>query len=228
MMLSNALRLGVILLVSLSSTLVFGQVSQTGGSLKDDRSRDELADPTREFGGARQTYLQVDPAETAARLRRGLTAMREQTRESTEEGRRVIRDSVDEISSIADRLEQKREVSSARLEAALARAQFALAHNHLLLAIKARNENARERIGHELKAASEQVQHGVQHLGQDFRDEEAAIQNATKRIAKKLSEDGDATREEIHDALSAFRSHLANLRKRLWPDVEPKRTKSRD
>jgi hypothetical protein len=77
---------------------------------------------------------------------------------------------------------------------------------------------AGERVGTELRAASEQLQHGMQHLGEDLRDEEAEVHAATQRLAKKLVDGGEATRAEIREGLSSFRDHLATLRKRLWPD----------
>jgi len=174
-------------------------------------------DPTRDFDLARQSFLEVDLSEAAARIRRGIAAMQEQSRTATAEGRQAIRNSVEELENLAKTIEQKREKSSERLDGALARAQFALAHHHYLLAIKAHNEQARKQLGQELHSAAEQLQNGVTRLRVDLRKKEAEIQLATKKLAAKLIDGGNATMDEIGDGINSFGDNMTNLRERALP-----------
>jgi hypothetical protein len=173
-------------------------------------------DPTRDFDLARQSFLEVDLREAAARIRRGIAAMQEQSRTATAEGRQAIRDSVEELENLAEPIEQKREKSSERLDGALARAQFALAHHHYLLAIKAHNDQARKQLGQELHLAAEQLQNGVT-LRVDLRKKEAEIQLATKKLAAKLIDRRNATPDEIGDGITSFGDNMPNLRERALP-----------
>lgn len=174
-------------------------------------------DPTRDFDSARQSFLQVDLSEAAARLRRGIAAMQEQSKTATAEGRQAIRKSVEELESTAKAIEQKREQSTERLDQALARAQFALAHHHYLMAIKARNEQARQQLGQELHSATEQLQNGVTRLRVELRKKEVEIQLATKELATKLIGGGNVTHDEIGNGIDSFGDNMTNLQKRALP-----------
>lgn len=214
--------LGVVSLLGCLTPTCWGQTESSDTTLPPVGSEKPLFsvrqdDPTRDFDLARQSFLEVDLSEAAARIRRGIAAMREQSRTATGEGRQAIRKSVEELENTAKAIEQKREQSTERLDQALARAQFALAHHHYLLAIKARNEQARQQLGQELHSAAEQLHNGVTRLRVELRKKEVEIQLATKELATKLIGGGNATHDEIGNGIDSFGDNMTNLQTRALP-----------
>jgi hypothetical protein len=168
-------------------------------------------DMAREFDGARESFLNIDPRDAGARIRRVIASMQERAQDATDAGRGAIQKSVAELESLAGAIEQRRLSSVRPLDEAFARANFALANNHLLLAIRAQNQHARQRIGEELNSAVEHFQQGTQRLGGNLRkDEHQLIQN-TRQLTGKLIHGVGATTDEIGQGIRSFGQRLEQV-----------------
>ena len=168
-------------------------------------SVDEMAS---EFDGARESFLNIDGAAAALRIRRAIARMQEAAQDATEGGRTAINKSRHELELLAQAVEQRRVASVRSLDEAFARANDTLAQNHLLLAIRAQNQQARQRIGEELNSAIGHFQQGRQRLGQNLRQDEQELVTNTRRLAGNLIHGMGATADEIGQGIRSFGQRL--------------------
>jgi hypothetical protein len=154
-------------------------------------SVDEIAS---EFDGARESFLNIDGGGAAVRIRRA-----------------AINRSVVELESLTRAIEQ-RSLSSVRpLDEAFARANFALANSYLLLAIRAQNQQARQRIGEELNSAVGHFQQGSRRLGRNLRKDEQELVQNTRTLARNLIHGAGLTADEIGQGIQSFGQRLEQV-----------------
>lgn len=171
-------------------------------------SVDEFAS---ECDGARESFLTVDIRGAALRIRRVITKMEERGKDATDAGREAINKSAAELESLAQAVEQRRVASVRSLDEAFARANYALAQNHLLLAIRAQNQQARQRVGEELNSAVGHFQQGTQRLGQNLRQDEKQLIENTRQLAGRLIHGVGATADEIGLGIHSFGQRLEQV-----------------
>ncbi len=164
-----------------------------------------------DFEAARESFLAFDGREAAARIRRAIGTMQSRAGDATESGKETMNRSVTELQSLAAAVEQRRVASVQTLDEAFARANFALANNHLLAAIRAQNQQARQRLGEELNAAVTHFQQGTQRLGHTLRSDEQQMVQNTRQLAVNLVHGMGATTEEVAQGIRNFGQRLEQV-----------------
>ena len=168
-------------------------------------SVDEFAS---ELDGARESFLNIDGHSAALRIRRTIAKMQERTKDASDAGRDAINRSVAELESVAQAIEQQRVASVRALDEVFARANYALAQNHLLLAIRAQNQQSRQRIGEELNSAIGHFQQGTQRLRQNIRKDEQELVQNTRHLAGNLIHGVEVTTDEIGQGIRSLGHRL--------------------
>jgi len=153
-------------------------------------SVDEFAS---ELDGARESFLNVDGRTAALRIRRAIARMQGRTKDAAEASRELINRSATELESLAKAIEERRLASVRPLDEAFARANYALAQNHLLLAMRAQNQQARERLGQNLR-----------------QDEQEFVQN-TRKLAGNLTHGIGTTTDEIKHGIQSLGQRLEQV-----------------
>src|SRR5262249_42899351 len=139
-----------------------------------------------QLDGARESFLNIDGRGAALGIRRAVATMQEQAKDATDAGREAINKSVAELDALAKTSEQRRSTTGRALDDAFSRANLALAQNHLLLAVRAHNQQARRRIGEELSSALGHFQQGAPRLGPNLRQDEQELIQSTRNLASNL------------------------------------------
>lgn len=171
-------------------------------------SVDEFAS---EFDGARESFLNIDGHNAALQIRRSIAKMQERTKDASEAGREGINRSVAELESVAQGVQQRRVASVRSLDEAFARANYALAQNHLLLAIRAQSQQSRQLIGEELNSAIGHFQQGTQRLHQNIRKDEQELVQNTRHLAGNLIHGIEVTTDEIGNGIRSFGRRLEQV-----------------
>jgi len=171
-------------------------------------SVDEVAS---ELDGARESFLSIDGSQAALRIRRAAETMRERAANATEAGREAIEQSAAELQLLAQAVEERRVASVHALDEAFARANFAMANSHLLLAIRAQNEQARQRVGEELNASAAYFQAGTRRLRKTAWKEEEELVRNTRRLAANLIHNVGATADEVGQGIRLFGQRLQQV-----------------
>ena len=172
-------------------------------------------DPTQDFNSARQSFLDLDVADAAVRIRRGAERMREALADVRDNSRQALQESITELESLARATEQRSVNSVRRLDEAFARANYALAQRHYLSALRAREQMAQARVGEELRRSAEYLQRARQQIGLQLRDEEAAVIDRTRTLGSNLSAGLSVTSDEVAHEFRNLGQSLASLRDRI-------------
>jgi hypothetical protein len=172
-------------------------------------------DPTQDFNSARQSFLDLDATEAATRIRQGAQRMRVTLAGIRDDSRQAMQDSITELESVARATEQRRVDSVKRLDEAFARAHYAIANQHFLAALRAREQMAQSRVGEELRWSAEHLQHGAQRIGLQLRQDEAAIIDRTRALSANIRAGVNVTTEEISQGVHALGQSMANFRDRI-------------
>jgi len=184
-----------------------GTASASGTPLVQS-SVDEIAS---ELDGARESFLSIDGSQAALRIRRAAAAIRQRGADATENGREAIEQSAAELQLLARGVEERRVASVHALDEAFARANFAMANSHLLLAIRAQNQQARQRVGEELNAAVAYLQQGTRRLRKTARKEEDELVHNTRQLAANLIHGVGATADEVGRGIRLFGQRLEQV-----------------
>jgi hypothetical protein len=211
--------LGLIVFVVSPSAVCWAQLSQSrdiadsrlGGGLVLTHSED----PTQDFDSARQRFLELDATEAAARIRRGIQTMRATLAGVGDDSRQALQDSVTELESLARATEQRSVNSVKRLDEAFARAHYALANQHFLAALRAREQMAQFRVGEELRWSADHLQRSTQRMGLQLREDEAAIIDRTRTLSANIRAGIGVTTDEIGHGIHALGQSMANFRDRI-------------
>jgi hypothetical protein len=206
---------------------VFGMISLVPASLPAQTQPPTLAGDARlsgrqavissvddfasELDGARESFLNIDGHSAAQRIRHAIAKMQERTKMPP---KLVGRPSIGRWRnwSLSRRESSRRRVASVRsLDEAFARANYALAQNHLLLAIRAQNQQSRQRIGEELNSAIGHFQQGTQRLRQNIRKDEQELVQNTRHLAGNLIHGVEVTTEEIGQGIRSFGHRLEQV-----------------
>ena len=162
-----------------------------------------------------QSFLDLDVADAAVRMRRGVERMREALADARDSSRQALQESITELESLARATEQRSVSSVRRLDEAFARANYALAQRHYLSALRAREQMAQARVGEELRRSAEYLQRARQQFGLQLRDEEAAVIERTRTLGSNLSAGLSTTSDEVAREFRNLSQSLSSLRDRM-------------
>ncbi len=175
-----------------------------------------LADePHQHFQAAHEEFVKKDLKAAAAEIRKGAAFLRLEAARATGASKDALAASIKELDSLAAKVESGGVAAASDLEHAFARAEQALASEHLTRAKESWAKRELKRAGHALKAAASSLEHAFAWAG---RKGEAAVVAATKDaglVAGKLIEGTGWTVDETGKAIEAVGAEIEKLGRSL-------------
>ena len=190
--------------------------------------------PGEHFHKARQSFLKKDYKAAAEEIRKGAAFMKLQAARATNEGKKVLTVSIDELEKLAKDVEKGTVTSAATLNHTFARAHHALARHHYLKATEYKAKGAAKKLGHALKASAIHLEHGFAWAGHKLEAAAVAVIKDTGLVAGKLIEGGGWIGEEAGKIIEKIGVDIEKLGKMLEPTkksstpgsaAEPSKTK---
>jgi hypothetical protein len=161
-------------------------------------------EPSHHFGLAREHFLKKDYAKSADEIRKSVGFVKLEMARSSEEGQKALADATIRLEKLAENVENGSVKSVDEIDAALARAEHALAFHHALKAEKNWQANNLLGAGHDLKAASMNLKNSLKYAGVKAEVEtDAAVKDANE-IGQKLLEGTRLEDERINAAMNAL------------------------
>ena len=189
------LRSIAVLLVA-ALALGFGSgLSHARGRQKS--SADTAADKVEQhFKRAHESFIKKDMKTAAAEIRQSAAFLKHEEERATGEGKRDLSASTRELEKLADDVEKGTVTSVKSLDNAFSHAYYALARYHYLNASESWAKKAAKDTGHDLKAASDDLEHGLAWSGHKAEaGTKAAIKDARHVSGKLLKGAGWASSE---------------------------------
>jgi hypothetical protein len=172
-------------------------------------------EPSHHFGLAHEHFLEKDYAKSAAEIRKGAGFVKLEMARSTGEGRKALDDAAIRLEKFAESVESGSVNSVDEINAALARAEHALAFHHELKAEESWQANSYMGAGHDLKAASISFKNSLKYAGGKVDVEtEAAIKDANG-IGQKLIDGNRLADERIGAAMEVLGNKIEEAGKKM-------------
>jgi hypothetical protein len=167
------------------------------------------------FHQASESFLKKDAHAAAVGILKGAAFLKLEASRSTGEARKALTASERELERLAGGVEKGTVTSVQDLRRAFARADRALAEEHLQNAVESWSKKEVDKTGQELKLAADDVELALSWAGHRLNTTtEAAVKDA-HAVAAKLTEGGAWTREEVGKGLDRMSKEVGKLREQV-------------
>jgi hypothetical protein len=169
------------------------------------------------FKKAHQAFLKKNTKTAAADIRKAVAFLKLDAAVAAGEGKKAISDSVNELEKLADDTEKGKVASAKVLEQAFSRADYALAKAYHVKASESWTKKATKEVGHFLKIAADNLEHGLAWAG--YKGEaggKAAIRDA-RLVAVKLIEGTAWVSEEVGKGIELIGKEVEKFGNKVEP-----------
>lgn len=143
-------------------------------------------EPDAHFHKARERFFKKDRDGAADAIRTAAGFVNLEAMVATKEGEEMVRKSAAELDRLADGVSAGSVHSAKELDAAFARAHYAMGRNHNRKAIEHLLANRTQQAGQQLRAAVHHAEHGLQWAGVQAKDDEMAVFKQAAELAARL------------------------------------------
>jgi hypothetical protein len=179
---------------------------------------DAFVDQTEIQMQAAQAALRKRDAAGAARaVRLAIAYMKLEAAVATGNYKKGVNAAAAGLDKIAAALEKGETVGSEEMNAAFARAEYALARHHHQKAVAAVKAGAAQKLRRRLAAAAAAVEAAVKWTGGKSTTEDKAAVAAVKTLADKIAQGGEWTAEEANMVLSGLKAQIDKLKAVVEP-----------
>lgn len=175
-----------------------------------------LADePQQHFQVAHEEFVKKDLEAAAAEIRKGAAFLRLEAARATGAGKDALAASTKELDSLAGKVESGGVTAASDLDHAFARAELALASEHLARAKESWAKKDLKRAGHALKAAATSLEHALAWDGRTGEADVVAVIRDAGSVAGKLIEGTGWAADETEKAIGAVGAEIEKLGRAL-------------
>ncbi len=215
------------IVLALMAMMVFGQPGFATDAVKLRSAADSLTEVTNQGGGFwveeeswveymdqqlhQQFFLQARDAlkrgnskEAAQQLNHGVLYMRLEAGRATPEAKPMLKQSETQLKQVVDELKKGTMPPSGMLDTTYARANLALALHHYLKAKDNWDDRAAGIVGHDLKAAVNELQFAYAWSGRPLDDKTKKAAYDIAVVGQKMIDSGDYTTADVDNTLTSI------------------------
>jgi hypothetical protein len=175
-----------------------------------------LADePQQHFQEAHEQFVKKDLKAAAAEVRKGAAFLRLEAARATGASKEALAASIKELDSLAGKVESGGVTAASDLDHAFARAEHALASEHLARAKESWAKKDLKRAGGALKAAATSLEHALAWAGRKGEADVIAVTKDAGVVAGKLIEGTGWAANETEKAIEAVGAEIEKLGRSL-------------
>lgn len=176
----------------------------------------QLADePNEHFHRARLNLLRRQPVLAAKEIRTAAAIMKLAIGHAASAGKKALGQSAFELGFLADELDNHREVAVAGLDAAFARAHFALAEFNQQAAQEHFQAGDNHHAGHHLRWAAHDIEYGRAWAGEKVAKSDPAHLISAEKVAERLIAGAELSGESVLQEIAALHQALQLLQELL-------------
>ncbi len=173
--------------------------------------------PEPYFKKARESFIKKDMKAAAAEIRKSAAFLKHDEERAAGEGKKDLSASTHELEKLADDVEKGTVTSGKRLDKAFSHAYYALARYHYWKASESWSKKAAKDTGHDLRAASEDLEHGLAWSGHKAEaGTKAAIKDA-RHVSGKLIKGTGWVSSEVGRGIEGIGREIDKFGKEVVP-----------
>jgi hypothetical protein len=156
------------------------------------------------FVQAREALARSDKKEAARQLGRGVLYMRMEGGRASKGAKPILKQSELTLKHIADGLNSGTTLTLTALDSAYARANYALATHHYLKAKENWVDRASNVVGHDLKAAANELQFAIVWSGQTLSESTKHTLYNVAVVGQAMADSGDYTNDDVDKSIATM------------------------
>jgi hypothetical protein len=169
------------------------------------------------FQKAHEFFLKKDFKTAASEIRKGADFMKKEAESATEEGKKVLAASVQELGKLATDVEKGAVKSEKELKDTFARANNALARHHYLKASEQWAKKETKSTGNALKNAAQYLEQAAKWSGHKLEAGSSEVVKGARAVADKLIQGTKWVAEEVSKGIKDMGNEISKLGKQIEP-----------
>ena len=169
------------------------------------------------FQKAHEFFLKKEMKSAAFEIRKGADFLKKETENSTQEGKKVLTASIQELEKLANNVEKGTVKSEKELKDAFSRAENALARHQYLKASESWVKKETKNTGNALKDAAQHLKQAAKWSGHKFEAGAAEVIKGALTAADKLIEGAKWTAEEVGKGIKDIGNEISKLGEKIKP-----------
>jgi hypothetical protein len=169
------------------------------------------------FQKAHEFFLKKDMKAAASEIQKAAEMMKQEAEKATEEGKKGLMTSVNELEKLAKDVETGKEISEKKMKDVFAKAENALAKHYYLKASEQWTKKEAKGTGSALKNATLHLENAAKWAGHTLEAGAADVIEGVRIIAGKLKEEAKLGAEEVDKAIKDLGAEISKLGKKIGP-----------
>jgi hypothetical protein len=143
-------------------------------------------EPGKHFHQARENFLKTDMIGASTSIVKGTAYLKMKTGRATEEGKKLLMDSIAELEKLASGVANGTVTSIKELDDTFARANYAMSKHHQLVAKESFSKDKTDNVGYDLAASTSYLERGYAWAGRELEAGTVTAINGTRTLAGKM------------------------------------------
>jgi hypothetical protein len=177
----------------------------------------EAKGPDEHFQKAHELFLKKDMKAAASEIQKAAELMRQEAEKATEEGKKGLMASVNELEKLAKDIETGAVIPEKKMKDVFAKAEHALANYNYMKASEQWTKKEAKETGNALKNATLHLENAAKWSGQTLETGVADVIEGVRIIAGKLKEEAKLGAEEVDKAIKDLGAEILKLGKKIEP-----------
>jgi len=174
-----------------------------------------LQEVDQSFQKAREDFLAKKWKDSAEAIRRGKSYLQSEAARAEDKSKEALASSAEELQRLADKVEKGATKSVRELDSAFSRANSALAQYYYRKANESWGQKEASKAGHELLAATFQLEKGVRRAEGKVESEVQSVVQKTDRLAGKMIEGTKVAEGEVEKGIQNLGKEIEKLGKKV-------------
>jgi hypothetical protein len=170
------------------------------------------------FQKAHEFFLKKDMKSAASEIRKGAEVLKKEVGNATEEGKKVLTASIQELEKLANDVEKGTIKSEKKLKDAFARADHALAQHHYLKASESWAKKETKSTGNSLKNATQYLEQAAKWSGHKLEAGTSEVVKGARSAADKLVKGTKWVAEEVSKGIKDIGNEISKLGEKIKPE----------
>jgi hypothetical protein len=153
----------------------------------------------------------------AFEIRKGAEVLKKEVGNATEEGKKVLTASMQELEKLANDVEKGTVKSEKKLKDAFARADHALAQHHYLKASESWVKKETKNTGNALKNAAQHLEQAAKWSGRKLEAGSSEVVKGAREVADKLIKGTKWVAEEVSKGIKDIGNEISKIGEKIKP-----------
>lgn len=201
----------------LSLTIILLALPSLTGSQTAQKIAPEEEGTVSDFQKAHEFFLKKDMKAAASEIRKGAEVLKKEVGNATEEGKKVLTASIQELEKLANDVEKGAVKSEKKLKDAFARADHALAQHHYLKASESWVKKETKNTGNALKNAAQHLEQAAKWSGRKLEAGSSEVVKGAREVADKLIKGTKWVAEEVSKGIKDIGNEISKIGEKIKP-----------